>query len=897
MAWLLNLSLPVMKGSDHTNILWRAAMHAFALLFALACVPHTLHAADIMVGSSGKSTRIVIYIKAPDDVVPDMEQQNQTLIVKFPYTVASGCTIRDRHLIQELTFDGRTARVEVKRPFTYTSSLRQMPSRVVIDIKEKKEAHSATSCPVTRIETSFSDGKARVALFLAPGSSADIRASKSAKIFLSLSDAPVCGMMEHILSSCPILDLSGVVSLKAGMVAQFTVNPLFRLKSSTYDRDRDAFVLVFDPSGKGTPVDRFNLAMRLFRSSDYTGVIQILKNPSRDMEVREKALLARALWASSFPYEKGEKAKRAITLMEQAALDAEMQDDPQGLMLEYTEMLIRTGRAAEAMQTLKELEGAPDKHVRIKASVLLMAALNATGAFQEAYTQSHRIDLNQAGTDMPGDFIALYSATMGDTYLGLNDYKKAMEYYQKALSADPAYPRHDPGITGRMGEALLKAKEYQDAKEYLVEAANLAPPAQMQKYLVMLGDCLYELGEKDRAYITFLHAEGVSPEGDGASIAKLKRTRIIIENNTDERGKLSDKGFNEAMDIYNSLLSSVKDSEGESLTNLVKIRMAQAYARHGDEDMALGAYLDVWRGSKKNSDIRTFAHVEAVRLITSLCSDLHKKNRYDRINEIYRLYKDSFIKELSDGSTQYILGEALYHGGYMEEARKLLEASTQSDSAYKEQAFSLLFAIDFKQERFQEALLWNTIYLSTYPKGSEVSRMRHFRGVVLYEIGSIDAAVPFLEETSSPDNPYALESLRILAEIYRTQGKKEQERHTLDRIIAFHPARRSPVVEKALYIRANDLREEGDLTRAKELYRALLDTYPRSFYAHWAMYFLGQIQRDLGDFEEAGALLGRVKSLSRDPVLLGATKTALDDLELDKDVLNYEKKRSSPRGD
>jgi len=885
--------MPVNSATYHGNFMLRKAGRTLAILTAFLCMALDIHAADIVVGSSGRSTRIVVYLQTADDIVPDIEQRNQTLIVKFPYTVAQPQTIHDRFLVQELTFDGSTAIITAKRPFSYTTALKEMPSRLVIDLRDPPGRDERPPFPVTRIETSFDTDGARVVVILSEGVSPHLRSSRSNKLFLYLPAVAPGPEAEKILSASPLLDFGGLMRVQGATAAAFAPDPYFRLAWTKYDRSLNAIVLKLVPRGKGAREERRRLIRKLYGLSEYAGVVRMLSGAGRNLDVGEKVILARSLWALSYPYTAGEKTMEALALMEQVAMDAGPADDPEHLMLEYCSMLVATGRPGDALRTLKELEGSKDAGTRVEASILTIASLNATGAYQDAYTAIRRIATDSASTGIPAALGARLAAVSGDTYLGLNDYAKAVERYRDALALDADMPRNDPSILGRMGEALFKANDFERARDWLIDAVNLVPLQQKPHILIMLGDSLYELGEKDRAVVAFSHAEELSPQATTAQIARLKRARIVIEKNTDERGRLSDRGFTEVMDIYDGIALSSRDQKDESLQSLVKVRKANAYARHGDWEKALATYLDAWRGSKKDSDVHTYARVEAVRLMMSTCRRLRQDNRYDRIVDIYTAYKDSFVKELADGSTQFVMGEALYRAGRIEEARKMLELSTRSGSAYNEQAFPLLFAIDYRQERFQEALLWNTIYLSTYPGGSDTPRMRHFRGAVLHRLGSLEAAIPFLEETSSADNPFALESLRILAEIHHAMGNTVQEQRTLDRIISFHPARVSPVVEKALSLRADRLRQEGDLVRARDLYRALLDTYPRSMYAHWSMYSLAHIDRDLGDLQEARELLTRVKNASRDPVIVNAARVALDDLELEMQIRKYDATRGA----
>jgi tetratricopeptide (TPR) repeat protein len=411
----------------------------------------------------------------------------------------------------------------------------------------------------------------------------------------------------------------------------------------------------------------------------------------------------------------------------------------------------------------------------------------------------------------------------------------------------------------------------------------------------MLGDCLYQIGEKDKALVVFSQVETLTSKGENFVIAKLKSARIIIEKNTDEHGKLSDRTFNDVMDIYENL-KTTEEYKDKSLASLVKVRIAQAYAKHGQWDKALDTYYEVWLGTRQSDTVHHYAQVEAVRSIIERVRILHRDSQYDQIYEIYTRYQGGFIKELQDSATLCIIGEALNRLGQLDKARIVLELSTREESTYKELALYLLFTIDIKQGRYQEALIWNTLYLNTYPRGKDIQIMRDRRGEVLYKLGSLKDSLTYLEASANSDSPLALNSLSYLTDAYRRLSMNQQEQQVLDRIISYNGQRISPIIENALYLRATQFKDMRELAKAKSLYQMLLDTYPKSSHAYWAMYHLASISYALGDQAGAKDLLTNVIRLSKDPLLLSAARVASNDMDLQQELKMYNSAKSQPRG-
>ncbi|HQI81493.1 MAG TPA: tetratricopeptide repeat protein [Deltaproteobacteria bacterium] len=862
--------------------------HAMLVIFAILTAAGTAGAGDILIGASSTSTRIVFYLKASHTISPDVSEQNQTLIVNFPHTVAEPQTFQDRFLIQSLTFDGTRAVIAVKKPFTYTAAFKQMPTRFIIDVSEKGPAEEDIPCPIRRFDTV--KGKAGISVAMALGDTAmpEVRAAKSGTVFITFGGRIACRDMERLLQGTPQLTFVRLTRMELGTTLALSLAPGYSLRGIRSDAGKRRVIFDMDvletqePSG-----NRRRAAEQLLAAGNSAGVVSLLQPRLQTLAPEEKVLLARAIWAMAFPYRMGETSNRALSLMRDA-----VQDMPEGrgrdeAMLEYGSMLIHAGNHAGASPLVKQLMESPDTLVRTQAALCEMVILNRAGSHQDAYAANKRLMMGLGEGDLPAALRPMHLVVLADTYLGLNDYPKALDLYRQALTQDPTYPRRDPGIHARMGEAAFKMGDFAQARDLLTRAFNLGDDARRQSHLLMLGDSLYQLGEKDGAAVVFSQVESLAPRGDSLVIAKLKTARIIVEKNTDERGMLPDRAFNEVMDIYESL-TATEEFKDKSLASLVKVRIAQAYARHGDWEQAMDTYLEVWKGSKRGDTIHHYAQVEALRSIIERVRSLYRDSRHDQIFAIYTRYKDTFIKELQDSATLFIIGDTLNRRGDLKAARSMLDLSLRGDSNYKEQAYVLLFTIDMKQERYEEALIWNTLYQSSYPSGKDSQYMKERRGEALYRLGSLTACLPYLEASADAGGPLALQSLSFLSDAYRRLDMPGKQQQVLDRIISYHPGRVSPVIEEALYLRANQLRKTGDPERAGSLYQALLDAYPRSAHAHWAMYHLAGIAGTRGDREKAREILINISRVSKDPVLLSAARALSAEIELDKDLEGYE---------
>jgi tetratricopeptide (TPR) repeat protein len=841
------------------------------------------YTASVHIGGSDSSARIVFDLKAPAS--PEILQEERTLIVNFPDTFADPQTLTDQSMVEKLTFDGKTASITIIQPFTYRVYSEKKSPRFIIDLIALRGAHD--TCPIKHIDANLDKGMTRITLYLDREKQPKVRTTKDGRIYLHFSKDISCEQIPKLISSIPQLQYVGTLKMQMGSLLCFAVadkNMLLDVKAK--EQDGEVVLKVGSSNGSATPESRFSLARSYSDSGNIAGVISSLEPSSKSLNVQEKILLSRAYWASAYPYKMGSRSTKSLALMNEALHSIKPGMERERLMLEYCSMLIKSGHASVAADPIHTLKDSAWDDIAAEASIREIDILNHRRAFQDAYVASRRLIRDFGQDSIPVRLKSLYLSVQADTYLGLNDNPKALSFYKDALAADPSLIRHNPGISSRMADATYNMNDFEGAKEYILQAVNTGDPSDRQKYLLMLGDCMYKLGEKNKALIIFSQVENNAPRNDTVVIAKLKTAKIMLEKGTDDHGRVSDKVFNQVMDIYESL-KSTEESTDPSLASLVKIRIAQAYARHGDWDKALDTYHKAWSETKPADPIHRYAQTEATKSIMQHLRTLYRDSRHQEVYELYMRYRNSFIKGFTDPEALFIIGFSLSRTGHTDLAKTPLISSTKGESPYRNQALTLLFMNDLKMGNYQDALTWDTMYLSSYPDGEGAQLMRDKQGEVLYLLGRLNDAVPYLEASTGRGDPSTLTLLSYLSDTYRRLSMRDKEEEILEKIISFHPKITSPVIEEALYLRANQLKHESELERARFLYQELLNTYPRSLHAYWAMYHQAQIVSALGDFTEAKGLLTNVIRLSNDQILISAARVASNEMDLKRDLNGY----------
>ncbi len=876
-----------MKRVKDTIRLHTALAAGIALL--LLCPAFTARAESIRVGGSDNKVRVVFQL--PYNITPQETKQNNNLIVKFSNKVGQPIRIDDFFLINNIDYDGQTARIMLNDEFTYESFLLKKPSRWVIDITGTRPR--ALPCPIESIEAQTKTGGVSVTIQLADDAFPRIRQYNN-MIYLIFDGDFDCNRALNRLHTIPNLEFAGTFGMQnrgttfvfsATKDAAIEVTPL-RLSSR--------IVLDILAMREMQPDERYIMALKAFSGGDTAACIDILEPHKLLLYPREQALLGRAYWDTAYPQGSPELLEEAIELMTDGINNMAPDPTRDQQMLILTKMLMLAERPNNMRKYVRYLKDSPEDKVAIEGHVLEIAMLNLQEKFDDAFVGNQR--MLKAFERVPEELEAQYLGILGDTYMGLNAYDKAMQRYRSAMQADPEIFIHDPTLYGRMAEAAFKMEDFQTAHDLYIKAINLGHPGKRDRYLVRLGDTLHNLGDSKRALHIFAEVENISPRSDSNVIAKLRTANILTEQDLAQNDVLSDSTFYQVLDIYETI--EIPSEEQESpLEAIVKVRIAQTYARHHDWNDSFAAYYKAWIDTKKNSPVHNYAMAEAQTSMLERIEVLFEKQDYEQIHELYRLYQDSFLSDIKDYRIIYFIGLSMFEQNNLEPAKELLSNYVANDSTYREKALWLLFKIDFEASDLAGALRWNTLYLADYPAGEWINAVKNARGDLLYRLGQLDEAAKFLQPLSRSRDEQGLNNLSKLADIYRRTGEAGLEAATLDRIISLKSSLQSPIIEKSLYLRAGQLKEAGNLNRARELYNSLIEEYPQSSYKWWAIYELAGLESASQNYQDAAALLNQVIQNSTNETLLSAARFALNNIALQGQVEAYNQKKSRFEGE
>jgi tetratricopeptide (TPR) repeat protein len=843
--------------------------------FVLALHPcKQARAEGVQVGGDSNKVRIVFTPK--EAITPDIVSEERTLIVNFPNIVGAPSSVKDFFIIKELDFDGSLARITLNAPYRYKTSFLSNPVRFVIDITINLAG--AAACPLASIDSITRQDGIAVTLHIKENKWPRILHSRAkGRVYLIFDGEVNCESLKDRVTRIPFINYAGTIKTQGGTAVLLSISDT--AKGLTIREFRQNLEITLDISTKET-IDLgklFAIAQAAYDHDDVAAVINELKPFSVQLTPEARTLLARAYWRIAYPSNET-LYREAVKLMAQGIGGMNPGLERERLMLEYAAMLIATNALDDARKFVRFLRDSESDEVAINAYILEVELLNKRKQSDDAFIAGKRMQKIFDINIMPKKARASFYAAVGDSYLGLNDYGKALDMYTKAIAEDPGVLQRDIELYARMGDAAFKKNDFAKAKYYILQSINLGDPREKTMQLLKLGDCLYQMGDIRKSIEVYSQVGSIASEGENIAIAKLRKAQILIDNDLKDDGKLSTVTFFEVIGIYDSIQIPPNTEEG-SLVPIVKIRKAQLYAKHGNWDLAFATYNQCWLETKPEDPLHKYALTEGLSHMISRMKDLLVKQDYRGILDIYAKYKDSFFKDIRDPEALLLLAQAMVHLGQDINARPLLILCMQRSSPSRAAALATLCDVDFKLGYMNEALRWNTIYLNDYPQGEAINHIKEVRGTVLYRLNNLQEALFYLDLVSKTQDAKALNALYMLSDAYHKLNDSVKEGEALEKMITLSSLLQSPLIEWAMYMRAGQLKAR-DMVQAKALYDTLLTAYPSSKYRWGATYNIAAILYRQGYKNGARAMFSRVIQLSNDILLVKASRTFIADMDL-----------------
>ncbi len=595
---------------------------------------------------------------------------------------------------------------------------------------------------------------------------------------------------------------------------------------------------------EGEPVDAeaarvYDSARELFSQGKYQKALSTLRYFTDTYPQSKSVDAASYLIGECYFY----LAEQSILSSYQPAVDAfqlalalypDSSDAPRGLF-QMANGLRKMGYHFEAQENYQLLiDKFPNRESNAEAYFWIAEDLFQQDEFNEAKNRFQHFIVKYPRND----YVKHATFRVADCYVGMKDYGRAQDAYEKARDQWPLYSGLFPETLYRMGLTYLKKGDYSKARSILFAALNVFPEEQYNDIIVTkIGDTYREEGKVEQALKVYSQNGVLYPETRGAMISEIKMADLGISN----------PGFFNFIQCLEPLKVYEKVIEKYPATDLAEEALYKegwALAEQKRYQEAISSLMTVlmdYPDSELSEKCNYSLQKNLVKLIDSYFSEEH----YYPLLEIYQKYKVPFLLEIKNTKTLFQIGESFRQAGLYDEALELFGEAKRiyppnhpedeltfrvgeiyllqkshaqaekffkkvitafPDSAFYQRAFHKLADTYFEQERYGEARLAYFSALKSEEKG-----VRDIKS--LFRLGKCYQA---LGEESLTVDTYK-KAIRVAEDLGAEQGADEYVIESYFTLADF------------LY----QIKWYGD---AIEVYTQAIERFPEDDRAQWALY-------------------------------------------------------------
>ncbi|MBU4483866.1 transglycosylase SLT domain-containing protein [bacterium] len=230
-------------------------------------------------------------------------------------------------------------------------------------------------------------------------------------------------------------------------------------------------------------------------------------------------------------------------------------------------------------------------------------------------------------------------------------------------------------------------------------------------------------------------------------------------------------------------------------------------------------------------------HLESVDMQLKLATGLNKKGKY---GEEVKILKEVYKKPLSvrtNEKIEYNLARAYFKLRDYNEAQKRFEKIySKSSHFYRWNALDCLIQVAVRQDRYEDVEKLTKKLLENKPKSGLVQEAVYRLGFVYMDSGKYKEAIEEFKGIlkSSRGSQYKSISYWNLAWCYYQTEQYDSAVKMLKRIEARSRGNGFDKM-RAVYWQARSHERLGDFAKAQEIYRILIEDYPRTYYSYIAL--------------------------------------------------------------
>jgi cellulose synthase operon protein C len=559
---------------------------------------------------------------------------------------------------------------------------------------------------------------------------------------------------------------------------------------------------------------------------------QLLKSKS----LTRSSLRADALYALGVAYEQMQDAAQA-----QTAYSSFLQQFPQHRLvyevrLRMAELLLRSGKAAEAERRFAELAATPDNPL---ADYAMLRQAKALGE-QQRQSEAAGVYSELARRFPKSKYAAEAKLAAGQMLFGSGQWDDAAAAFRQAIGGkDPASAEavHWLALT------LLRKGAAAEAVQLLQQALSWAESTPSGPVLKLdLADALYDLPERlDDAWQAYVQVATDHPDDPVAPRAAYNAAFVALQMSRLDDARRWSETF-------------LKKYPQDPLRTDVAYIASETLLQQGQHAAAIEAYKQLLSGESANP--------EAPMWTMRLAMAHYLTNQYQAAIELLTGAMSKFVQPRQQAEARFILGACYLASERLEEAIAELSASTQTGAAWP-QADEVYLSLAQAYQRSGDAAAAERALaemLQRYPQ----SRMRF---QARFRLGQIQVAQQKYPAAIAAYRSLLDEPLAASLHEYAQYGiaycalQQEQWEEALTALGPLMPPGRTDGLAGDARLAAGlALRKLGRLDQAIELLQAFLNTKPVGNTLANALYELGMAQIEKEQYDAAIATFASLEA-------------------------------------
>ncbi len=454
------------------------------------------------------------------------------------------------------------------------------------------------------------------------------------------------------------------------------------------------------------------------------------------------------------------------------------------------------------------------------------------------------------------DYVKTSIVQLSEIYKKIGDLKNAITYYNMFVDRYPTDPEV-PNVLILIGNTYLELKDYQNAVNYYVDFVNRYPNHEMVKDAMLQVAVVYKENKQYQEMAEMLKKilEKYPDDQKVAPAAYYWLGWFYKEQNM----------FNEAIPYYDNLITKFPQDENVVVAQYDK---AECYEKSKQYEQAINEYiklLDYYSMPQLETNV-IFSIVDKIYEISTKQLSKSKDETISLISGLIQKYKDTKVGTL----VSLKVAEWYYRDKDYTTAAKYLYNIADSLSKYKGTAEEYYFIADifFNAKDYKNAYAYYKKSIQTSPKGktaensawgiadcyvalndktlsSEVislvvpyySKLQNVPTVLqalaksFYVVGNYSKAVDLLEKVVPIiEEKEGAEWVFMIADSYFNLKQYEQALKYYAKIVLVYGDKPEYLLP-AYYKAGNCYENLGEVQKAKEMYKEVVQKYPNTEYA------------------------------------------------------------------